>query len=82
MPMNNFADLVDIFLNMISLLIPIMFGLTFLYVLWGVIDAWIIHGGDQEKVAQGKNTLLVGIVALVVMSGIWGILTILQNSIF
>lgn len=79
--MNNFSDVVDMFLNMISLLVPVIFGLTLLYVLWGVIDAWIIHGGDKEKVDNGKNTLLVGIIALVVMSGIWGILNILRSSL-
>jgi hypothetical protein len=80
--MNNFADLVDAFIEIISLAIPLIFTLTLIIIVWKVIDAWIINGGDESKVEEGKNTILVGVFALVVMSGIWGILSILQSSLF
>jgi hypothetical protein len=80
--MQNFSDLVATFIEMISLLIPLIFGLTFLVIAWKVIDAWIINGGDESRVEEGKKTILVGIIALVVMSGIWGILAALQSSLF
>lgn len=80
--MRDFSDVVATFIEMIALLIPLIFALTFLVIAWKVIDAWIIHGGDQGKIDDGKNTILVGIIALVVMSGIWGILAILRNSLF
>ena len=80
--MENFSDLVNAFIGIIMLLIPLIFALTLLVIVWRVIDAWIINGGDESKVEEGKNTILVGILALVVMSGIWGILRILQNSLF
>jgi hypothetical protein len=80
--MNNFADLVDAFIEIISLAIPLIFTLTLIIIVWKVIDAWIINGGDESKVEEGKNTILVGVLALVVMSGIWGILSILQSSLF
>jgi hypothetical protein len=80
--MKNFSDLVATFIEMISLLIPLIFAITLLFIVWKVIDAWIIHGGDESKVEDGKNTIFVGVIALVVMSGIWGILSILQSSLF
>ncbi len=80
--MENFSDLVNAFIGIIMLLIPLIFAVTMLFIVWRVIDAWIIHGGDESKVEEGKHTILVGILALVVMSGIWGILRILQNSLF
>ena len=80
--MENFSALVNAFIGIIMLLIPLIFALTMLLIVWRVIDAWIINGGDESKVEEGKNTILVGILALVVMSGIWGILRILQNSLF
>jgi hypothetical protein len=80
--MNNFADVVDFFLNIISLLIPLIFAVTLLYIVWNVIDAWIINGGEKEKIESGKNTIIVGLIALVIMSGIWGILNILRDSLF
>ena len=80
--MENFSDLVGVFLNMISLLIPVIFAITLLYIVWNVIDAWIIHGGDETKIENGRNTALIGVIALVVMSGIWGILNMLRYSLF
>ncbi|MFT5849805.1 MAG: hypothetical protein ACI9H6_000624 [Patiriisocius sp.] len=78
--MNNFADLVGVFINLISLLVPIIFALTFLVLAWGIIKAWIINGGDENSVEEGKKIAVAGIVALVFMFGIWGILQLLQSS--
>jgi hypothetical protein len=79
--MNDFSDLVGAFLNIIQLLVPLLFGLTLLVIVWKVIDSWIINGGDETKVAEGKNVAIVGIIALVIMSGVWGILYILRSSL-
>ena len=80
--MRNFSDLVNTFIELISLVVPLIFALRLLLIVWKVVDAWIIHGGEESKIEEGKNTILVGIIALVVMSGIWGILSILQSSLF
>jgi hypothetical protein len=80
--MQNFADVVDYFVHMVELLVPLIFALTLLVITWKVVDTWIIHGNDAAKVEEGKNFLIVGVLALVVMSGIWGILSILQSSFF
>ena len=80
--MRNFADVVDFFINMVELLVPLVFGLTLLVITWKVVDTWIIHGDDSAKVEEGKNFVIVGVMVLVVMSGVWGILNILQSSLF
>lgn len=80
--MRNFADLVNVFIGFIALLVPLIFALTLLVIIWKVIDAWVIHGGEESKIEDGKQTIYVGIIALVVMSGIWGILAILGDSLF
>lgn len=79
--MENFSDLVSAFIEIITLLVPLVFGLTLLVIVWKIIDAWIINGGDETKIEEGKNTAIVGVIVLVVMSGIWGILQILQSSL-
>lgn len=80
--MSSFSDLVAKFIEIIALAVPLLFAITLLVIIWRVIDAWIIHGGDQTKIDEGKQTVFVGVIALVVMSGIWGILKILQSSLF
>ncbi len=78
---SNFREAVGFFIGLIELVIPLLFALTLLYITWKVVDAWIIHG-DGSQIEEGKNTVIVGVIALVVMSGIWGILNILQSSLF
>jgi len=80
--MYNFADVVNEFIDVIKLLVPLVFGLTLLIITWKVIDAWIINGADGEKREEGKQIILVGVIALVVMSSIWGIVNMLQSSLF
>lgn len=81
-PPNNFSELVADLIYLISLVIPLIFTLTLLVIVWKVIDAWILNGGDTTKVEEGKQTVLIGVIALVVMSGIWGILALLRGSLF
>lgn len=80
--MANFGDLVNKFIELIMLLVPLVFGLTLLVLIWGIINAWIINGGDEGKIAEGRQIAFAAVIALVVMTGVWGILRILQASLF
>ena len=79
---HNFKGLVNIFSDLIQSLIFLVFALTFIVFMWGIIRGWVIKGGESEGVEDGKKVLLAGIVALVVMSSVWGIVYILQTSLF
>lgn len=78
----TFAGFVDKVLEFNQQLLLIIFGLTFIVLIWGIAKAWIINGGDEKEIENGKQIVLAGIIALVVMIGIWGILAILQSSLF
>ncbi len=78
----NFKTLVELITNIIGTLILLIFALTFIAFMWGVIKGWIIKGGDTEGVDSGKQVVVTGIIALVIMSSIWGILSILKSSLF
>ena len=79
---NDFKELVNIFINLLNSIIPLLFAVILLIFTWKIIDAWVLHAGDENKVAEGKKTLLVGLIAFVVLSGIWGILAVIQSSLF
>lgn len=81
-PAQDFKGLVDIFINLIDILVVLVFTLTFLVFMWGIIKGWIIGGGDTEGVENGKKILLTGVIALVIMSSVWGILHLLRSSLF
>lgn len=78
----DFAGVVDFVANFASLLVPVIIGLTFLYILWGMAQAWIINGGNEESTQTGKTIFLTGIIGLTVMVGMWGIVSLVRNAIF
>lgn len=79
---SNFSELVDVFLSIIDVLVLFVFGLALIVFLWGLMNAWILGAGDEEKIQKGKNTALVGIIVFVIMTGIWGILALFQRTLF
>lgn len=79
---HTFSQLVGQFVGLLSLLIPLIFALSLLVIVWKIIDTWIINAGDTTKIKEGKQFVVVGVIALVIMSGIWGILRILRASLF
>ena len=78
----NFAELVDLFLGFISLLIPLVFSLALLFIVWRVIDAWVLHADDPKKLEEGRQYALWGVLVLVVMSSVWGLVALLRSSFF
>lgn len=81
-PICDFSSLVIYVTEIISLLVPIIFGLILVVLIWRLIDAWIINAGDESKRREGRQTALIGVVVLVILSGIWGILSLLRSSFF
>lgn len=78
----DFKGLVGVFTDIIGTLVVLTFALTFIAFLWGVVKGWIINGGSAEGVKSGKNVVIIGIIVFVVMISIWGILSMLQSSLF
>jgi hypothetical protein len=81
-PPTDFKSFLGVLNGIIDILIPLIFALTFLTIAWGVIKAWIMGDASSENVEKGKQIALVGVIALVLMSAIWGILRLLQVGIF
>lgn len=78
----TFAELLGKGLAIINTVIPLLISVVVLFFIWKVVDAWVINGGDETKVAEGKQTALIGVVVLVVMLTVWGIVAFLRQGIF
>ncbi len=87
LPLVTFAQLQNIETNIvtpigriINLLIPIVFALAMLYFFWGLAQ-YILNSGDSGAQEDGKNKMIWGIVALFVMSAVWGLVRFLGTAI-
>lgn len=78
----TYAGLVDMFIGLINVIIPAMFALIFVYFIWKMIDAWVLHAGDPNKIQEGKTFALTAIFVLVVAVSVWGIVAIIRTSFF
>jgi hypothetical protein len=80
-PPSTFSELLNFFIGIINQLIPLLIGLTFLFIVWKLVDAWIIHADDETKRSDGKMIAFIGVIVVFVMFSIWGILSFLQASL-
>lgn len=78
----TFRELVEVILNLINIIIPAIFALVFIVIVWKIIDAWVIHGGDSNKREEGKQLVLVGVVVFVLMVVTWGVIALLRSAFF
>lgn len=81
-PITDFKSFVGVIVDLINLLIIAIFALTFVVIVWAIIQTWIIGGGDEAQVAKGKKIITTSVVVLVIMSGIWAIIALLREGFF
>lgn len=78
----TFAGLVNLILRqIIDPLIRILVALAIVYFIWGVVK-YISHGGDENKRTEGYKTMIYGVIALFVIVSVWGLVAVLQNTVF
>jgi hypothetical protein len=56
-------------------LVPLLIGIAIVVFFWGIVV--YIFTGDKEK---GKQVMISGIIALFVMTSVWGLVNILQRT--
>ena len=69
---SGLGSLVNQFGKILDMLIPIAFGLGLLVFFWGLIQ-YILSAGDPIKAKAGKSIMIGGVIALFVMSSVWGL---------
>jgi predicted cobalt transporter CbtA len=80
-----YADGLDVALskinaNIINPAIEFAFIIATVVFLWGVLE-FIYGANDKDKRQQGKDHMLWGFVGFLIMFGVFGIITILTNTI-
>lgn len=57
----------------------IIFAAAFVYFFWGVLQ-YIRSGGEEEGKSEGRNKIVVGIIALAVMASVYGLVNFLTGT--
>ncbi len=77
----NLGNAIGTVNGLINALIPVVIGVGLLLFLIGVVQ-YVTAGGDEEKRAAARGMIIFGIIALFVMTAVWGFVKILGATIF
>jgi uncharacterized membrane protein YidH (DUF202 family) len=77
---NGITGLLQLVQNTINAIIPIIIGLAVLVFLWGLLSYVVSKDADRQKEARG--VMIWGIIAIFVMVSVWGLVGILNQTIF
>lgn len=75
----DLGGLVALFRDIVTQLIPVASMLAILFFFYG-LAIYILHAGDAEQAKEGKSIMIWGILALFVMTSIYGIIGFLQRT--
>lgn len=76
----TFAEFIDMLIKTIlAPIIPILVAIALLIFLWGV-GQLVLSAGNPEKSASGRKFMIWGIVALFVMTSLWGLVKFVQDT--
>lgn len=77
----NLTELIFLLTDTLLLVIPVIFGLALVAILWTGAKL-ILHADNERERAENVNMLIWGIVILFVMVSIWGLVNLLKNTFF
>ena len=78
----TFSELVNVILGIVNIVIPAIFAVLFLFLVWKVFDSWVINAADSTKREEGKKYAVTAVLVFVLMISAWGIVTMLRQSLF
>lgn len=74
---SGLAGLLQSIYNLLNLVIPVLIALGVVAFMWGIV--MYLFGKNKE---EGKSMMLWGIIALFVMTSVWGLVGILRGTLF
>lgn len=63
--------------NLLNAVIPVLIALGVVYFIWGVINYAIAK--DEEAKTKGRGQMIGGIIALAVITSVWGLVWLLKD---
>lgn len=78
----SFRDLAENIVNFLNFsVIPLLFALAMLFFVYGVARYFIIDKDAVESRGNAVQMMTYGIIGLAVMTGMWGLVAIIRNTL-
>lgn len=74
-------DIIAAIQSMIEALVPLIIGFALIGVLWG-LALYAFKAGDPDEQKRGRMIMFWGVIVLFVMVAVWGLVAILQETVF
>lgn len=78
----SISGLVAWFVELINYIIKFILTLALIAFLWGIFRLVFVDATNEAERAKAKKFILWGIVALFVMTSVWGLVNVLHSSVF
>jgi heme/copper-type cytochrome/quinol oxidase subunit 2 len=76
----NIQTLIQAIGTVVNSLLVITAGVAVLVFFWGLV-VFVFKSGDEKSHTEGKNRMIWGIIALVVMVSVWGIIRFVSQDL-
>lgn len=64
-----------------TIVVPVIFAFAFAAFVWGMVNYFFLHPGDETKRAEGRQFILWGILGMAFLFSIWGVVNILLSTL-
>lgn len=78
-PVTDIESGISVVGNLLNRVAPLIIGIAFVFFIWGIVK-YVTAGGDDEKQTEARQTMIYGIIALFVMTSVWGLVNVLAGT--
>ena len=64
-----------------TVIVPVIFSLAFASFVWGIVNYFFLHDGDEGKRAEGRQFIMWGVLGMVVLFSVWGFVALLLSTL-
>jgi hypothetical protein len=77
---NGVLGFIDKFIELVSAIVPLLIGCAIIVFFWGIVK-FLLHADDEKAVAEGKQTMVWGLIGIFVIVALWSIVGYVQSSL-
>ncbi len=78
-PVTDIDSFINVTGNLMNKVAPLIIGVAFLWFLWGVVK-YVTAGDNEDTQKESRNMMIYGIIALFVMTSVWGLVNVLAGT--